>query len=275
MLTNSQQIGASVKNFSKGDSVGWGYQHNSCGHCKQCLTGHETLCAERAMYGYADFDQGSFSTYAVWKADYIFKIPSSIPREFAAPLMCGGATVFNALQSFGAKPSDRVGVIGVGGLGHLAIQFAAKMGCQVVVFSTTDSKKEEATKLGATEFVATKGATELKVSGPIDHLLVTTSQQPDWKQFLPIMAPGGTIFPLTVSNDDLTIPYMPILTGELSVQGSLVAARQVHRDMLAFAAHHQIKPIIEKFPMTVEGIEESMQKLEAGNMRYRAVLVVE
>jgi D-arabinose 1-dehydrogenase-like Zn-dependent alcohol dehydrogenase len=227
------------------------------------------------MYGSSDLDQGSFSHYAIWKADYIFKIPEGIAREHAAPLMCGGATVFNALHSFGAKPSDRIGIIGVGGLGHLAIQFAAKMGSDVVVFSTTDSKKEEAMRLGATEFVATKGVKELQVSGPIDHLLVTTSQQPDWKQFLPIMAPCGTIYPLTVSNDDLQIPYMPIIAGELKVQGSLVAARQVHRDMLAFAAHHQIQPIIETFPMTAEGIEESMKKLDEGKMRYRAVLVVE
>ncbi|TVY81785.1 alcohol dehydrogenase [Lachnellula suecica] len=270
-----EEVGSAVKTFKKGDSAGWGYQHSSCGHCKQCLTGHETLCPERAMYGSSDLDQGSFGSHAIWKADYIFKIPDSIPREYAAPLMCGGATVFNVLRSFGAKPTDRIGIIGVGGLGHLAIQFAAKMGSEVVVFSTTDSKKEEAAKLGATEFVATKGVSELQVSGKIDHLLVTTSQQPDWKQFLPIMAPGGAIYPLTVSNDDLSIPYMPIIVGELKIQGSLVAARQVHRDMLAFAAHHQIKPIIEQFPMTCEGIEESMQKLDDGKMRYRAVLIAQ
>lgn len=189
--------------------------------------------------------------------------------------MCGGATVFNALHSFNAKTTDRVGIIGVGGLGHLAIQFASKMGCQVVVFSSTDSKKEEALKLGADEFIATKGAKELHVSGPIDHLLVTTSFQPDWKQFLPIMAPGGTIYPLTVSPEDLKIPYMPIIAGELKIQGSLVAARQVHREMLSFAAYHQIRPIIEQFPMTIEGITESMKKLEDGKMRYRGVVVAQ
>jgi len=270
-----EEVGASVKTMRKGDSVGWGYQNNSCNHCKQCLTGHETLCPERAMYGYANQDQGSFSSHAIWKADYIFKIPDSIPREYAAPLMCGGATVFNALQSFGAKSTDRVGIIGVGGLGHLAIQFAAKMGCQVIVFSSTDSKKDEAMKLGADEFIAAKGVKELQVSGPIDHLLVTTSFQPDWKKFLPIMAPGGTIYPLTVSPDDMKIPYMPIIAGELKIQGSLVAARQVLREMLAFAAHHQIRPIIEQFPMTVEGITESMKKLEEGKIRYRAVVVAQ
>ncbi|KAF8864935.1 putative NADP-dependent alcohol dehydrogenase C 2 [Acephala macrosclerotiorum] len=270
-----EETGSSVKNFRKGDSVGWGYQHDSCGYCKQCLTGHETLCPERKMYGYANHDQGSFAHYGVWKADFVFKIPDSIPREYASPLMCGGATVWNVLSLFTAKPTDRVGIIGVGGLGHLAIQFAAKMGCQVVVFSGTDSKKDEAMKLGASEFIATKGATELHVSGPIDHLLITTSFQPDWKLFLPIMAPSGTLYPLTVSNEDFKIPYMPIIAGELKIQGSLVAARQVHRDMLAFAAHHQIRPIIQKFPMTVEGITESMKMLGEGKVRYRGVLVVE
>ncbi|TVY50013.1 NADP-dependent alcohol dehydrogenase C [Lachnellula occidentalis] len=270
-----EEVGSSVNAYSKGDSVGWGFQQSSCGHCKQCLTGRETLCPERAMYGTANFDTGSFAHHAIRKAAYIFAIPASIPREFAAPLMCGGATVFNALHSFGAKSAHRVGVIGVGGLGHLAIQFAAKMGSEVVVFSTTDSKKAEAMRLGATEFVATKGVSELQLSGQIDHLLVTTSQQPDWKQFLPIMAPGGTIYPLSVSSEDLKMPYMPIISNELKLQGSLVAARQVHREMLEFAALHQIRPIIETFPLTVDGIVQSMEKLEEGKMRYRAVLVAE
>lgn len=227
------------------------------------------------MYGSSDLDQGSFATHAVWKANYVFKIPDSIPREFAAPLQCGGATVFNVLNSFAVKPTHRIGVIGIGGLGHLAIQFAAKMGCSVTVFSSTDSKREEAMRLGATEFVATKGVKELKVSGLIDHLMVCTSFQPDWKQFLPIMAPSATIYPLTVSQDDFSIPYMPLLAGELRVQGSLVAARDVQNDMLAFAALHQIRPVIEKFPLTAAGIEEAMTKLDRGEMRYRAVLVAQ
>jgi D-arabinose 1-dehydrogenase-like Zn-dependent alcohol dehydrogenase len=226
------------------------------------------------MYGGADLDIGSFAEYAVWKADYIFALPHGMERKHAAPLMCGGATVFNALRSFGLNSTDRVGVIGVGGLGHLAIQFAAKMGCSVVVFSGTENKKDEAFKLGATEFFATKDVTELKVGQPVDHLLVTTSHQPDWKLFLPIMAPGGSIYPLSVSSDDLKMPYMPILAKELSVRGSLVAARQVQRDMLEFASLHGIKPIIEEFPMSEEGIKESMEKLERGEMRYRGVLVV-
>lgn len=226
------------------------------------------------MYGSADLDQGSFASHGIWKADYVFKIPDAIPREYAAPLMCGGATVFNALHAFGTEPTDRVGVIGIGGLGHLAIQFAAKMGCEVVVFSSTDSKKEEAMKLGATEFVATKGVKELKTR-PIDRLLVTASFQPDWSQYIPILAPRAAIYPLSVTSGDLKIPYMPILDKELTIQGSLVASRHIHSDMIAFAARHKILPIIEQFPLTTEGITEAMAKLASGKMRYRAVLVAQ
>lgn len=130
------------------------------------------------MYGIANFDQGSFGTGAVWKEPFLFKVPDGIADEDAAPLMCGGATVFNALRKYDAQPTERVGVMGVGGLGHLAIQFAAKMGCEVVVFSGTDSKRQEALGLGATEFYAMKGVTKLDIGRPLNRLLVTTSVMP-------------------------------------------------------------------------------------------------
>ncbi|KAH0833678.1 putative formaldehyde dehydrogenase AdhA [Fonsecaea pedrosoi] len=268
-----EDIGKDVTMFKKGDRAGWGYIHNACGQCKQCLRGAETFCPQRQYYGTANFDQGSLGTHAVWVENFLFKIPPEISSEHAAPLMCGGATVFNALHLHGVKSTDRVGVIGVGGLGHLAIQFAAAMGCKVAVFSGTDSKREEALKLGAHEFYATKGQTELKVSQSIDHLLVTTASQPNWDMYLPIMAPSGTIYPLTVSSGDLKMPYMAIVMNGLKVQGSLVAARQVHREMLEFAAVHDLKPIIQTFPLTEDGVDEAFQILESGQMRYRGVLV--
>jgi D-arabinose 1-dehydrogenase-like Zn-dependent alcohol dehydrogenase len=268
-----EEIGKDVKLFKKGDRVGWGYQHDSCGHCRECLRGAETFCAERQMYGSADLDQGSMASHAVWKEDFLFKIPDAIGLQDAAPLMCGGATVFNALRFHDVKSTERIGVIGIGGLGHLAIQFAAKMGCEVVVFSGTDSKKEEAMKLGATEFYATKGAKELKLEKKINHLLVTTSAQPDWNLYIPVMAPSGTIYPLSVDSGELKLPYMGLLLNGLRVQGSLVAARQIHREMLEFAAHHQIKPIVQTFSLNVDGITDAFNRLESGEMRYRGVLV--
>ena len=261
--------------LKKGDRVGWGYEHDCCGHCKQCLTGWETLCRERKMYGDANLDQGSFGTHAVWREAFLFKVPDNMSNEDAGPLMCGGSTVFNALHVAQVRPTARVGIVGVGGLGHLAIQFAAKMGCQVVVFSGTDSKKEEAIKLGAVEFYATKGVKELKISAPIDNLIVTTSSQPDWQLYLNVMAPNGVISPLSVDANDLKIPYMPLLTNGLRVQGGIVSSRQVHRDMLAFAAFHGIKPIKMTFPLTRDGVKQSLQTLEEGKMRYRGVLVAE
>lgn len=202
-----EALGPDCKVLRKGDRVGWGYQHDSCGHCQQCLSGQETYCPQRKMYGMADLDQGSFATGAVWREAFLFQIPDDMSDAEAAPLMCGGATVFNALRGFNALATETVGVMGVGGLGHLAIQYAAKMGCKVVVLSGSDRKKDEAMKLGAREFVATKGAKELKVSRPLDRLLVTTSAQPDWSLILPILAPGATIHPLSVAGGDLSVPY--------------------------------------------------------------------
>ncbi|CAL5874574.1 uncharacterized protein PFLUO_LOCUS8871 [Penicillium psychrofluorescens] len=268
-----EATGPEAKVLKKGDRVGWGYEHDCCGHCRQCLTGWETLCPERKFYGLADFDQGSFGSHAVWREAFLFKIPDSMSNEDAGPLMCGGSTVFNALHVAQVRPTARVGIVGVGGLGHLAIQFAANMGCQVVVFSGTDNKKDEAMKLGATEFHATKGIKELKLEKPIDNLLVTTSSQPDWQMYLNVMAPGGVISPLSIDSNDFQIPYMPLLVQGLRVQGGVVSARQVHRDMLEFAAVHNIKPIKMTFPMTLEGVKESLKTLEEGKMRYRGVLV--
>lgn len=125
-------------------------------------------------------NQGSFGSYAVWDASFLFKIPEGLAPEDAAPLMCGGATIYGVINEYNIRPTDRVGIVGIGGLGHLAIQFLFKMGCTVVVFSTTDSKRNEALRLGATEFYATAGVEKFEMA-LLDHLLVTTSVQPEWK----------------------------------------------------------------------------------------------
>jgi len=268
-----QQVGANVDNFKVGDRAGWGFLHDACLHCDQCLSGNEIHCSQRAMYGMADKDKGAFASHVIWKAAFLFHIPDSIPSEEAAPLMCAGATVFNALHIGNVRATDRVGVLGVGGLGHLAIQFASKMGCEVIVFSGTDSKREEARKLGASEFYATKGLHKIDIERPVDHLIVTTSVQPDWNLFLPVVASLGTIFPLSVSEGALAVPYMDVVIRGIRVQGCICPSRGVHVKMLRFAAFHGIKPIIQQFQMSVEGIEDAMKKLENGRVRYRAVLV--
>lgn len=266
-----EAVGPECQSLKRGDHVGWGYEVDSCGHCSECLQGAENFCPNRQMYGTANQDQGSFATHAIWRESFLYRIPEGLSDIDAAPLQCGGATTFTALQ--GVKATDTVGIMGVGGLGHLAIQFAAKMGCRVVVLSGSDRKKSEALQLGAHEFIATKDAQKLEVSAPINRLLVTAAVPPDWDLILPIMAPRSVIYPLSVSDGKLEIPYMGLILQGISVQGSLVAPRYLHRDMLEFAAQHQIKPVVETFPLTEAGIQEAMDKLDRGEVTYRAVLV--
>ncbi|KAL2147919.1 hypothetical protein VTI28DRAFT_3397 [Corynascus sepedonium] len=225
------------------------------------------------MYGEANHDQGSFALDAVWREAFLHRIPDAISDREAAPLQCGGATVFTAL--YDARPNEVVGIMGVGGLGHLAIQFAAKMGCRVVVLSGTNSKRDHALELGAHQFVAMKdaGEKELEDVWPLSRLLVTTSAQPAWDKLLPLMAPRSRIYPLSVSSGDLVIPYMPFISKAIAVQGSIVATRKVHREMLEFAATHGVRPVIQTFPMTEKGIKEALDKLDQGKVHYRAVLV--
>lgn len=226
------------------------------------------------MYGFDCTDSGSFSTAAVRSEAFLFPIPSALPSDAAAPLMCGGVTVWSALTLHGlVKPNDTVGVIGIGGLGHLAIQFAKAMGCEVVVFSTTESKREQAMKLGASHFVTTQGEHELRVPRPINHLLITASRNPDWKLFMPIIAKGGSIFPMALLDSEarLDVPYLDFLTKGLHIISSLPNMTS-YRSMLAFAARHGISPIIDRDDMSVEGITKSLNKLKEGKTRYRGVL---
>lgn len=279
-----QAVGPDVRRLQPGQRVGWGYQTGCCGLCQRCLTGDETYCAQRQMYGSASPDQGSFAAQAVWPEAFLFPIPEGLSSADAAPLQCGGATVFTALQ--GVKPTDTVGVLGVGGLGHLAIQFANKMGCRVVVLSGSDRKKEEATRLGGHRFIATSNLTkkgDKKKGGddgddevwPLDRLLVTTSALPDWAVIMPMMAMRSVIMPLSVGGGDLVVPYGPVLTRGVTIRSALVATRAVHRDMLAFAARHGVRPVVETFPLNEQGAKEALDRLEKGEVHFRAVLVPE
>jgi D-arabinose 1-dehydrogenase-like Zn-dependent alcohol dehydrogenase len=189
--------------------------------------------------------------------------------------MCAGATVFSAMEMHGVRPTDRVGIIGIGGLGHLAIQLAAKMGCEVVVFSGSPGKEAEARALGATEFYVTRDADALKDVKPIDHLYVTTSVLPDWGKFVSVLAPRAAIYPMTVAFDDFSFPSLPALLNGYRIQWTMCSSRALHNKMLNFVAQHHVQPIVQEFPLSVEGIEEAMKKLDDGEVRYRAVLVAE
>lgn len=192
-------------------------------------------------------------------------------------MMCAGASVYGPLRRFNVKATQRVAVMGAGGLGHLAVQFAAKMGCEVVVLSRSEKKEQEARNMGATEFhvFAPDGGPPPTLKEPIDHLLVTSAKQPDWSMVAKIMANGGSIYCITITMGDLKFPYMSIIDKALHIQGSLPASRAMLREMLWFAARHGIKPMLTTFPLNVDGINQAFEALDEGKMRYRGVLVNE
>ncbi|KAH8898553.1 alcohol dehydrogenase [Thozetella sp. PMI_491] len=269
-----EEVGPQVRGLKAGDRVGFGYVHNVCGQCNYCLGGQEQICPERKMFGWADLDEGSFGSHVVWDADILARIPDGMELKHAAPLMCAGATVWTALTRYGLKTGDRVGIQGIGGLGHLAIQFAAKLGHEVVVLSSSESKREEAMKLGATEFYIMDESLTLPLEKRIDQLLVCGSGNPNYTHLINLMAPDGVIFPLTVSSELTPICLHDLVKNGLRIQGALLAARPDVRRMLSFAVQHGIKPIIMEWPMSVEGIEQAMESLRTGKVRYRAVLNV-
>ncbi|KAI0030878.1 chaperonin 10-like protein [Vararia minispora EC-137] len=270
-------VGSAVRKLKVGDRVGFGFLRGTCGHCSECLTGDDMYCPGADLYSVQGAsDVGSLASHAFIPETFAYKIPDSIPSAHAAPFMCAGATVFEALYRYGVRSGDRVGVLGVGGLGHLAIQFARAMGCTVIVFSTNESKCQEALELGAHEFIVFTSAEARKSVIPVNHLLVVSPRQPDWKIFIPLLAPHATIFPLTVDmTGDLTLPALPFIAKGMRVQGSNVAPRSVYAPLLSFAATHNVKPIVQEFPMTQKGLSDAFAALDAGTVRYRAVLVAQ
>ncbi|KIY64734.1 NADP-dependent alcohol dehydrogenase [Cylindrobasidium torrendii FP15055 ss-10] len=271
------ELGPEATKFKVGDRVGWGVIYSTCHKCQFCLDGQDQYCTDKEEFMFTNTDQGSLGEISVYKEDWLFKIPDNVKSEHAAPLMCGGATVFTPLLEH-CKPTDRVGIVGIGGLGHLAIQFAARMGCEVVVFSGTNSKREEALSMGAHEFYATKDVQDfatLNVKKPIDRLVVTTATLPDWEQYFKVLANKATVIPLTLTFGKMEIPFFQFLTRGYNVLGSILASRQGYSDMLDFCGRNKVFPVIEKFPLTRDGVTEAVEKLQSGKMRYRGVLTNE
>ena len=266
------ELGSKVTSFHVGDRVGSGYQRDSCGNCKYCLSGNEIWCLERNIYAEKDFQNGTFSQYYAAAETFVYKIPENMSSEVAAPLQCAGATVYSALVK-NIKFGDRVGILGIGGLGHLAIQFASKLGAEVVVFSTSASKEDEAKRFGATEFVLLKKPDEVKK--PLDVLLLSGNQYPDFEAFCnpKVLARQAIIVPLSAPHGDLKLPGLPLFFNGYKLHTSLVANRLDHAKMLDFAARQGIKPTLERFDLTEKGLSDAIKKLQDGKMRYRGVLV--
>lgn len=213
------------------------------------------------------------STARIIDADLVVRIPDEISSLHAAPLMCAGASTFEALHAGGISSDSHVGVLGVGGLGHLAILFAKAMGCEVTAISRSGGKKNDAIALGADHFVQSSSDMKPESKGDgIDILLITSAAVPTLKSFLPLLARRATIVLMTIQGDSIEVPYMDFVLPGHHLIASTECSRENWKRMLEFVVEKRITPWYEEFEISAEGIERAFERLESGEMRYRGVL---
>jgi uncharacterized zinc-type alcohol dehydrogenase-like protein len=261
-------VGENVTHLAVGDSVGLGWHAGYCMTCDQCMSGHHNRCASAA--GTIVSRHGGFADLVRAAAQSVVKLPASIDSKKAGPLFCGGITVFNPLVQLGISPTDHVAILGIGGLGHLALQFARAWGCQVTAL-TSPGKEQEAKSMGAHQVLNSRDQDSIKsVTGSFDVILSTINVNQDWNTYLESLKPGGKLHLLGAVLEPLNVAAMPLIGGQRSVSGSPVGSPSTIRKMLEFAARHQIEAVTEHFPMSQ--VNEAMERLRSGNARYRIVL---
>ena len=262
-------VGSNVESLEKGMAVGLGWHAGYCGHCPSCKTGDQNLCAtaEGTIVG----RHGGFADQVRADAASDVVIPEGMELESAGPLLCGGITVFNPLVQFDIKPTDKVAVIGIGGLGHLALQFLNAWGCEVTAFTSSESKQQEALELGAHKVLNSRDPDEIEsASGSFDYIISTVNVKLDWNLYINTLKPKGRLHFVGATLEPLDLGVFPLMMGQRSVSGSPVGSPATMERMLEFAHLHDIKPQVEVYPMSE--INEAFDHLKSGNARYRIVL---
>ncbi|KAG0240176.1 hypothetical protein BGW41_007158 [Actinomortierella wolfii] len=267
-----------------GDRVGVGAMVDSCKECEYCKAGLDQQCTKSAFTyndkykedGRPGITYGGYADRVRVPGDWAFKIPEAISSAEAAPLMCAGITTYAPLARYGAGPDKRVGVLGLGGLGHLGVQWAAAFKSkEVVVISTSDSKREEAKKLGATRFVNSRKPEEMAAAaGSIDLLIITSfGTDTDYNQVLSLVANNGTCVLLAVPEKPISLNPSSLIHRHINFTGSLIGGRAITQEMLEFAAKHNVRPWIEKMPMS--DANAAVKHMIEGSPRYRIVMYTE
>ncbi len=262
------QIGSHAKFVTVGQTVGLGWNSGSCMYCRSCLSGDHNMCAslQQTIIG----RHGAFATRVRCHWVWATPLPEGIDPAKAGPLLCGGVTVFNPLVQFDVKPTDRVAVVGIGGLGHMALQFLNKWGCSVTAFTSSDNKAAEAKSMGAHNVVNTHSQTDLKkVARSFDLILSTVTANLDMNLYVGALAPKGRFHTVGVIPEIKTSAFA-LMMGQRSISSSPSGAPITVMKMLDFAARQGVAPITEEFPMSQAN--EAMAHLVAGKARYRIVL---
>jgi uncharacterized zinc-type alcohol dehydrogenase-like protein len=262
-------IGGKVKGLKVGQRVGLGWFAESCMGCSQCLSGNHNLCAtaEQTIVN----RHGGFANRVRCHWAWALPLPDALDSQKSGPLFCGGITVFNPILQCNVLPTDRVGVIGIGGLGHMALQFLSKWGCEVTAFTSSDSKHDEAMKFGAHHVVNSRDAGLLqKIAGSLDFVLCTANVSLPWDAIIGALAPRGRLHVVGAVLEPIPVVAFALIGGAKSVSGSPLGSPFNTARMLDFSARHQISPMIEVFPMSK--VNEALDHLRAGKARYRIVL---
>jgi uncharacterized zinc-type alcohol dehydrogenase-like protein len=262
-------VGSAVTDRKLGERVGIGWQADSCGVCEWCRQGDEHLCAKAQPTcigrngGYADAIRVN--------SRFVIPVPQGMESENVAPLLCGGITVYSPLRNLLARPASRVGVVGIGGLGHIGIQFARTFGAEVTALSTSKDKEAEARKLGAHHFVNTRDTAELKkVAGSFDFVLSTVSADQDWQALVNSLRPKGTLCVVGAAPSAISVQPFSLIGGQKAISGSPTGSPRDLYEMLDVAARHGVKAITERFPMAKAN--DAIAKVKKSKVRYRAVL---
>ena len=264
------EAGPWVTHLHVGERVGVGWQSGACLHCRDCLRGNDNLCDDQTATILGG--RGGFADYLLADSRFAFPIPASLGSDIAGPLLCGGITVYSGLLHAGMKSGQEIGVIGIGGLGHLAVQFAAKLGNRVTAFTTSPDKAEFAASLGAEAAVVLEPGGKFPApERKLDIILDTVPHTLDWEGCLSHLASDGVLSVVGVPQEPLSIPVLSFQDKRRRIMGSSIGSRSEMQDMLALAAGYGVRPLVETFPFSQAN--DAVERLRTNAVRYRVVLV--
>lgn len=260
-------VGSAVDESLIGKRVGVGWQRGSCLSCDWCISGQEELCSKSVATCVGNY--GGFAERVILDSRFAHIIPDDLDSENAAPLLCAGITVYSPLMRY-ATSTSRVGVMGIGGLGHLALQYANKMGCEVTAFSSSEAKKDEAMELGAHHFVNGRDDDAMKKARQTcDVIIATAPANLDWSKYIQALRPNGTLCFVAIPGEPISVKIGQILPNK-QVAGSSIGGRHAMREMLDFSTRHHIVAWTEKLPM--DSVNTALDRLRENDVRYRFVL---
>jgi uncharacterized zinc-type alcohol dehydrogenase-like protein len=276
------RVGKKVKRFKSGDFAGVGCFVDSCGKCKSCKADVEQYCEKHTTLTYNSLEsdgkslaQGGYSSQIVVNQNYVLKVSKKVPLERVAPLLCAGITTYSPLKRFGVKRGQKVGVVGLGGLGHMGVKIASAMGAEVTVFSTSISKEKDAKKLGAKNFVVTRSSNKLEgqleqLTGKFDLIVDTVAAHHDLNMYLNLLKRNGTMVLLGVPPKAYELAATSLIMGQKRLTGSLIGGIKETQEMLDFCTRKKVFSDVEVVPPSK--INEAYERTIQGDVKYRFVI---